>query len=237
MLNFQTVEENVKNEITRPLTDRQQRLLLRAVVGSLVLSAALASNAAAQQKMAVLGGSPSAQESPQNLPRVYAVPFRDLLAKIRRMVANGELKADDVFEFTVEAARDADGSLRDVRFTGQAAANGRWRKVADEFIRVLSDSRALSYLEGVERVTFTVGLAERLSASLAAEAPTEDSASQLGKTSTLLLDIARHSQQGRPGVEVLNGMRASASGKRFAITLDMTRAEVGNLLSQANAIP
>lgn len=238
MLKFKTVEENVKNEISRPLTDRQQRLLLRAVVGSLVLSAALASNAAAQQKTAVLGGSPSAaRESSQNIPRVYAAPFRDLLAKIRRMVADGELQADDVFEFTVEAGRNADGSLRDVRFTGQAAANGRWRKVAEEFVRVLSDSRALSYLEGVERVTFTVGLAERLSASLRAEAPTETRAAQFADSSSLLLDLARHSQQGRPGVEILNGMRASAGGKRFAVTLDMSRAEVGNLLSQATAIP
>ena len=235
---IQTVEENAQNQIARPLTDRQQRLLLRAVVGSLVLSAALASSAAAQQQTAVLGGSPSAaRESSQNIPRVYAAPFRDLLAKIRRMVADGELKADDVFEFTVEAGRNADGSLRDVRFTGQAAANGRWRKVAEEFVRVLSDSRALSYLEGVERVTFTVGLAERLSAALAAEAATEESAARFGKTSELLLDIARHSQQGRPGVEILNGMRASASGKQFAITLGMTRAEVGNLLSTDLALP
>jgi hypothetical protein len=232
------VEENAKNGDARPLTDRQQRLLLRAVVGSLVLSAALASNASAQQKVGVLGGSPAAaQESPRAVPRVYAVPFRDLLVKIRRMVRDGQLKADDVFEFTVEAERNADGSLRDVRFTGQAAVNGRWRNLAEEFVTVLSDSRALSYLEGVERVTFTVGLAERLTASLVAEAPTEEAAAQLGQTSALFLDIARHSQQGRPGVELLKGMRASAGGKRFSITLDMTRAEVGNLLSQTSAIP
>ncbi len=238
MLKFQTVKENAQSRNARPLTERQQRLLLRAVVGSLVLSAALASNASAQQKTAVLGGAPSAsRESPQNIPHVYAVPFRELLVKIRRMVADGELKADDVFQFTVEAARNADGSLRDVRFTGQAAVNGRWRKVAEEFVHILSDSRALSYLEDVERLTFTVGLAERLSAALTAEATSGAGAKRLENNSTLLLDIARYSQQGRPGVEILNGLRASANGKRFAITLDMTRAEVGNLLSQATAIP
>ena len=238
MLKFQTVNENPQNRDARPLTDRQQRLLLRAVVGSLVLSAALASNAAAQQQQtAVLGGEPSAQESPRTIPRVYAPPFRELLVKIRRMVADGKLRADDVFQFTVEAERNADGSLRDVRFAEQAAVNGHWRKVAEEFVRVLSDSRALSYLEDVERVTFTVGLAERFTASLAAEAATEKRAAQLESTSALLFDLARHSQQGSPGVEILNGMRASASGKRFAITLDMTRAEVGNLLSTNLAIP
>jgi len=231
------VEANAQNETTRPLTERQQRLLLRAVIGSLVLSAALASNATAQQQTGVLGGGPTAQESPRPIPRVYAVPFRDLLVKIRRMVQDGKLKVDDSFEFTIEAERNADGTLRDVRFTRAVAAEENWRRLTEEFVAVLSDSRALSYLEGVERVTFTIVLAERLSAALTAEAPTEAAASQLEKSSSLLLDIARHPQQDRTGVELLNGMRASASGKRFAFTLDMTRAEVGNLLSQGSAIP
>jgi hypothetical protein len=185
----------------------------------------------------VLGGRPSAQESPQAVPRVYAPPFRDLLVKVRRMAEDGQLRADDYFQFTVEAARNADGTLSDVRFAEQAAANGRWRELADEFVRVLSDSRALSFLEGVERVTLSVSLGERFTASLAAEAPTEAAASRLGTTSAVFLDIARHSQQGRPGVEILNAMRATANGKRFAFTLDMTRAEVGNLLSATRAIP
>jgi hypothetical protein len=231
------VDEKVNNADTNGLTARQQRLLLRAVVGSLVLSAALASNAAAQQQTAVLGGQPSAQESPRAAPHVYAVPFRDLLVKVRRMVEDGHLRADDYFQFTVEAARNADGTLAGVRFTEQAAANGRWLALADEFVRVLSDSRALSYLEGVERLTLTVGLGDRFTASLAAEAPTEAAASRLGKSSALFLDIARRSQRGREGVEILDAMRASASGKQFALTLDMTRAEVGNLLSTTRAIP
>ena len=231
------MEEKLQNTEANKLTARQQRLLLRAVVGSLVLSAALASNAAAQRQAAVLGGQPTAQESPRTVPRVYAVPFRDLLVKVRRMVEDGDLKADDYFQFTVEAARNADGTLGDVRFTEQAAANGRWRALADEFVRVLSDSRALSYLEGVERLTLTVGLGDRFTASLAAEAPTEAAASRFEKTSALFLDIARRSQQGRPGAEILGAMRASAGGKRFAFTLDMTRAEAGNLLSTTRAIP
>lgn len=241
MLKFQTVEENAQNGNARLLTERQQRLLLRAVVGSLVLSAALASNAASQQQQgtAVLGGAPTAspQESPRPVPRIYAAPFRELLAKMRRMAEAGEIKADDYFTFTFEAARDADGQLRDVRVTEQAAVNHRWRKLTGEFVTLLSDSRALSYLEGVERLTLTVSLGDRFTASLAADGPTDEAASRFEKTSALLLELARHSQRGRPGVEVLDGMRASSNGKRFAVTLDMSRAEVGNLLSQAKAIP
>ena len=237
MLTFQTVEENAQNGNARLLTERQQRLLLRAVVGSLVLSAALASNATAQQRTAVLGGGPTVQDSPRPVPRIYAAPFRELLAKVRRMAEAGEIKADDYFTFTFEAARDADGQLRDVRVTEQAAANARWRKLTGEFVTLLSDSRALSYLEGVERVTLTVSLGERLTASLAADGPTDEAASRFEKTSALLFDLARHSQRGRAGAEILDGMRASSSGKRFAVNLDMSRAEVGNLLSQASAIP
>ncbi|MBC7931886.1 MAG: hypothetical protein H7Z38_15100, partial [Rubrivivax sp.] len=171
------------------------------------------------------------------LPRVYAPPFRELIAKMRRLTEAGELSAGDSFEFTVEAARNADGTLSDVRFTTAEAKNENWRKLSEEFITLLSDSRALSYLEEVERLTFTVKLADNLSAALSAEAATDARAAQLRSTSALLFDLARHSQQGRPGVEILNGMRVSANGKRLLMKLDMTRAEVGNLLSQSLAIP
>ena len=217
------------------LTARQQRLLLRAVVGSLVLSAALASTAqgakpgAARQENFALVAARLQQVDPQ--------PFRDLLARARRMAAAGELKASDYFTFTVEAARNEDGTLGGVSITEGAAVNARWRGLTEEFVRTLSDSRALAYLEGVERLTLTVSLGERFSAELAAGAVEEGRATQLAVTSGLLLGLARQSQRGLPGVEILNNMRASASGKRLALRLEMSREEVGNLLSQSLALP
>jgi len=235
VLKFQTVDEKVTNTEANRLTARQQRVLLRAVVGSLVLSAALASTAQGTKS------GPSQQENftlaAARLQQVDPQPFRDLLARARRMAAAGELKPGDYFTFTVEAARDENGALGGVRITEGAAVNARWRRLTEEFVRVLGDSRALAYLEGVERVTLTVSLGERFTAELAADAAEEGRATQLAVTSGLLLGIARQSQRGLPGVEILNNMKASASGKRLALKLEMSREEVGNLLSQSLAIP
>ena len=225
------MDEKAQSTNANRLTARQQRLLLRAVVGSLILSAALASNAPAQQP-----GAPSVN-APQASPRVDPQPFHALLARARRMAAAGELKAGDHFTFTVEAARNPDGTLGGVRLTEGAAANARWRRLTEEFVRVLSDSRALAYLEGVERVTLTLSLGDRFAAELAADAADASRATQLATTSGLLLALARQSQRGLPGVEILNNMTASANGKRLLMKLDMSRAEVGNLLSTTRAIP
>jgi hypothetical protein len=231
VLKFQTVDEKVYNTNANRLTARQQRLLLRAVVGSLVLSAALASSAPAQQAGALGGAS-------QVSPRVDPRPFRELLSKAQRMAAAGELNpAADFFTFTVEAARNPDGTLSGARVAEGAAVDARWRGLTQEFVSVLSDSRALAYLEGVERVTLTVSLGERFAAELAADAADDASAAQQAKNTGALLWLARHSQQGRHGAEVLNNMTASASGKRLLMRLDMSRAEVGNLLSTTRAIP
>ena len=233
MLKFQTVEEKANNPNANRLTARQQRVLLRAVVGSLVLSAALASSAQAQP-----AGALSVGRASQASPRVDPRPFRDLLSKARRMAAAGELNpAADYFTFTFEAARNPDGTLSGARLTEGAAVNARWRALTQEFVRVLSDSRALAYLEGVERVTLTVSLGDRFGAELAADAAEEARASRNANALGVLLALARDSQHAQPGVQVLNNMRVSASGKRLLMKLDMSRAEVGNLLSTSRAIP
>jgi hypothetical protein len=233
VLIFPTVDAKMKQGSQRPLTPRQQRLLLRAAVGSLVLSAALtAPPVPASRALGRQGGG--AQGS---LPRVEAQPFRDLLAKMRQMAAAGEIGERDSFEFTVEAGREPGGALRDVRFTKSEASNQNWRRLTEEFVRLLSDSRALSYLEEVDRLTLTLKLGDRAVVTLAAEAPDEARAQRLGSFSEVLLNLAAHAQRGRAEAQVLNNMTASASGKRLLMKLDMSREEAGNLLRTHTAIP
>ncbi len=101
---------------------RRQALLVRAVVGSLVLCAALAPHALAQ------GSSPAYQQQNTDTTEfrsINARPFRAVLAKTRGLIQAGELNPQDVFDFTLEAERNADGTLRDIKFTEAAAANGR----------------------------------------------------------------------------------------------------------------
>lgn len=205
---------------------------MRAVVGSLVLCAALAPHALAQESHAYRQ-TPDAKE----FRPINARPFRDLLAKTQGLIAAGELKPQDVFDFTLEAERNPDGTLRDIKFTEAAAANGRWRPLAREFVSVLSDSGVLSALTDADRLTITLRLDERASARLQAVVKSAEQAAKLAQTYNALLDFERVSQRGRAAVEVLNNMAFSANGKQLSMRLEMTREQAGNLLRKHLSLP
>lgn len=217
---------------------RRQALLVRAVVGSLVLCAALAPTALSQT-----GGAQGVYQR-DDVPQVKqfrpinAAPFRELLAKTQRLIDAGELNSQqDVFDFVIEAERNADGTLRDIRFTEAAAANGRWRSLVREFVTVLSDSGALSALQDADRLTMTLKLDERARAGLSAVVKSDEQAAQLAQTYNALLGFGRLSQHGRAGVEVLNNMAFSANGKQLTMQLEMSREMFGNLLRQHTSLP
>jgi len=213
---------------------RRQALLVRAVVGSLVLCAALAPPAPAQQ------GSPAYQPQTPDAKEfrpINARPFRDLLAKTRGLIEAGELNPQDVFDFTLEAERNADGTLGDIKFTEAAAANGRWRPLAREFVTVLSDSGALSALTDADRVTITLRLDERASARLHAVVNSAEQAAQLAQNYNALVALGRLSRRGHEGIEILNNMAFSANGKQLTMQLEMTREMIGNLLRQHTSLP
>jgi hypothetical protein len=209
---------------------------VRAVVGSLVLCAALAPPAPSQTALAQGVYQQDAAEVKEFRP-VRALPFRQLLAKTQRMIEAGELNPQDVFDFTLEAERNADGTLRDIKFTEAAAANGRWRPLAREFITVLSDSGALSALTDADHLTFTLRLDERASARLQTVVKSNGQAAQLAQNYNALLELGRLSQRGRAGVEVLNNMVFSANGKQLTMQLEMSREMFGNLLRQQLSLP
>jgi hypothetical protein len=210
---------------------------MRAVVGSLVLCAALAPPALSQT-----GGAQGVFEKDSNAEvkefrPIRTRPFRELLAKTQRLVEAGELSTQDTFDFTLEAERNADGTLRNVKLTELAAANGRWTSLVREFIAVLSDSGALSSLQEADRLTITLRLDERASARLHAVVKSTEQAAQLAQGHNAMLYLARHNERGRAGVEVLNNMAFSANGKQLTMQLDMSREQFGNLLRQHLSLP
>ncbi|HEX8423344.1 MAG TPA: hypothetical protein VF634_08030 [Pyrinomonadaceae bacterium] len=218
---------------------RRQALLVRAVVGSLVLCAALAPTALSQTGGAQQQGvyqRDAAAEVKEFRP-INALPFRQLLAKTQRLIESGELSTQDVFDFKVEADRDADGRFSNVNFTEAAAANGRWRSLAGELIAALSDSGALSALADADRLTITLRLDERASARLQTIVKSNEQAAQLAQNYNALIELGRLSQRGRVGVEVLNNMAFSANGKQLTMQLEMSREMVGNLLRKQLSLP
>jgi hypothetical protein len=211
---------------------RRQALLVRAVVGSLVLCAALAPAALAQ-------GAPAHRQTPdtKEFRPINARPFRDLLAKTRGLIEAGELSARDTFDFTIKAERNANGTLRDIRFTEAATANGRWHPLVREFVAVLSDSGVLAALKDADHLTITLRLDSRASAHLHAVVNSAEQAAELAQNYNTLLYLTRSGQRGRDGVEILNNMAFSANGKQLSMRLEMTREMVGNLLRKHTSLP
>jgi hypothetical protein len=216
---------------------RRQALLVRAVVGSLVLCAALAPQALGQQQQQQSAATQTASAEVKEFRPINARPFRELLAKTQRLVEAGELSTQDTFDFTLEAERNADGTLRDIKFIEAATANGRWHPLVREFVAVLSASGALSALTDAGHLTITLRLDKRATARLQTVVKSNEQAAQLAQNHNLLLDLGRASQRGRAGIEVLNNMAFSANGKQLTMRLEMSREMFGNLLRQHLSLP
>ena len=231
------MDEKVKNTGANGLTARQQRLLLRAVVGSLVISAALAAPHASAQ-------TPSAERRYKEIATEYprfgaTTPFMRVLVRAASLHRDGLISSADTFEVTFEALRARDGSLSDVKVTSVAAVNPRWPELMRDLVAAVGESRLLAPLEDAERLSFTFRLDDRRGAfaGLNFEAPSAERASQLKNTYTRLLQLAAPWKHGWPEGLIFSGASATANGKQFALTLEMPREQLGNLLRRSLALP
>jgi len=206
---------------------------VRAVVGSLVLCAALAPTALAQTAAV----AQDATSEVKQLHPVSVAPLRELLVKTQGLIEAGELNTQDTFDFTLEADRNSDGTLRDIKFINAQAGNQRWQALVTEFITVLNDSRVLSALQDADHLTITLKLDERASAILHTVVKSDEHAAQLAQGYNRLLAVGRLSRRGRAGAEVLNNMAFNANGKQLTMHLEMTREQAGNLLRKHLSLP
>jgi hypothetical protein len=229
------VEENAQHTNPNRLTARQQRLLLRAVVGSLVISAALAAPPAfAQTSPEVQDGKPPITEYPRGNTGQLAGVF----SKALRLHADGLIGWEDTFEITFEAERAPDGSLRDPRVTSLAAVNERWPELMREVVSALSEGRLLAPLEDAGRLNLTFKLDPRAAhASVSFEAQSAERAAQLKRAYEGLLYIGGAAKKGRHEEALFRSAYVTANGKQLALTLEMPRERLGNLLRQTRAIP
>ncbi|MDQ1591394.1 MAG: hypothetical protein QOG71_2021 [Pyrinomonadaceae bacterium] len=216
---------------------RRQALLVRAVVGSLVLCAALAPPALSQTGGAQDVYQQNVAPELKELRPINAVPFREVLKKAQRLIETSELYPEAVLDFTIEANRNADGRLSSIKITKAQVADGRWQPLVREFIAFLGASDALSPLTGVDQLTITLRLDKRASARLHAVVNSAEQAAQLAQNYNAFVGLGRLSQRGRAGVEILNNMAFSANGKQLTMQLEMTREMAGNLLRQHTSLP
>lgn len=210
--------------------------VVRVVAGSLVLYAVLGTFALQLSKASAQDAASAQQDGTPHAARVVQVnprAFKDLLLKGQRMAERGELRLDKPFEFNLEAARNDDGTLSNVIVGGPSLADDKIRELVNEFAYTLSASGVLGGLDEARHVWTTLRLdAQTLSASFAAEYPSEQHAAKMAQGYGVLLALAQFTKKERAESVVYRNMKVSSSGKRLAVRLEMSREAAGNLLLQ-----
>jgi hypothetical protein len=163
--------------------------------------------------------------------KVNTAPFKAFLARSKKLKDDGKLDLSRPREVVVEADRNADGTVSNAVITGADSSDPNFRRVAQDFVRALNESRALHFLDGVSRVRMNFALdSERFRLVSHADAPTEARATEMARGYRTLVNFARLMKRGGDEAVVLNNMKISASGKQLVMNLDTPREAMGNLL-------
>jgi len=206
-----------------------------AVLGAFVLGVlpspggALLLFAQSRKASADAGASPTAKAP----PKVSMAPIRAFLQRSKRLKDAGKLDLSKPRTVTVEGDRQEDGTLTAVQITGASAADASFRRVAEDFVSSLNQSRVLQALDTVSHVRMTFSLdAETFSLRTASDTPTEARAEEMARGYRVMVNIGRIARRGTDEGAVLNNMKISASGKQLLMNLDMPREQMGNLLTR-----
>ena len=163
--------------------------------------------------------------------KVNVKPIKAFLARSKRLHEQGKLDLSKPQTIVVEGDRQQDGTLANVRITGESAADPALRAVAQDFVTSVNDSRALAFLSDVSRVSMTFTLdGERFKALTASDAPSEARAEEMARGYRMLVNVGRLAKRGTDEGAILGGMKVSASGKQLLMNLDMPREQMGNIL-------
>ena len=214
--------------------DAAGRLARFAVVGAFMLgvlpaSAEMLAQAQAQKTGATAGASKTAAKAEGG--KVNMAPIKAFLTRARQLNEEGKLDLSKPQTITVEGDRQTDGTLTNVTITGESASNAEFKRVAEDFVTSLNDSRALAFLNDVSHVRMNFALdSARFRAETASDAPSDVRAAEMARGYRMLVNAGRLVRRGTDEGAVLNSMKVSASGKQLLMNLDMPREQLGNIL-------
>jgi len=212
--------------------DSAGRLARFAFVGAFVLGVLPASAemlAQAQKTGATAGASKTAAKAEGG--KVNMGPIKAFLSRAKRLNEQGKLDLSKPQVLTVEGDRQADGTLANVSITGESASNAEIKRVAEDFVTSLNESRALAFLSDVSHVRMNFALdSARFRAETASDAPSETRAEEMARGYRVLVNAGRLVRRGTDEGAVLNNMKVSSSGKQLLMNLDMPREQLGNIL-------
>ena len=210
---------------------RRQALLVRAVVGSLVLCAALAPQTLAQDN----------KPHDNQIQLAHSRQLRELLTEVRKLVKLDDFDLNKTVDIAVEAeavGNAEDDPLHYVKITCSPETDQFWGDVVSRAVVALRSSNAQQVLKGAQHVSLKLRLdGQYAGASVIATFDSEVRASQLADGYNGLLAFARSNRRNADVALVLNNMTVSANGKQLSMLLEMPREQAGNLLRKHLSLP
>ena len=210
------------------------RLARFAVLGAFVLGVLPVSAevlAQAQKAGTVTDAGASKTAAKAEGGKVNMGPIKAFLTRAKKLNEQGKLDLSKTQVLTVEGDRQEDGTLTNVTIAGESASNPEFKRVAEDFVSSLNESRALAFLNDVSHVRMNFALdAARFRAETASDAPSETRAEEMARGYRVLVNAGRLVRRGTDEGAVLNNMKVSASGKQLLMNLDMPREQLGNIL-------
>ena len=175
----------------------------------------------------------AADTKTKRFPKINSKPFKDLLAKGKEMMDAGVIDLKGDISMTIEADRNADGTLANVEVTKVSTTDEDLKTLALEFVQALSASRALSALEGTTHLTMEV---ESNTAQVSATVTTKMESEAMAKEKALgyngMLFFGGFTKRGKDEEEIFKSTQISAKDNEITLKFAMTREAAAKLLDK-----
>ncbi|MCA1613906.1 MAG: hypothetical protein LC800_07110 [Acidobacteria bacterium] len=170
----------------------------------------------------------------EKFPVINTKPFEDLLKQGKVMKDAGEIDLAGTLEMTVEADRQEDGKLANVKvLPGATSSNPKLVALATDFVSAISDSKVLAALKGTKRLVLKVKLDDKqLDLRVASDMTSADEASRMANGYGLLLFIGKQSKKGKDEEKIFESVKIANEASQIVLTFQMPRKDAGDLLSK-----
>jgi hypothetical protein len=164
--------------------------------------------------------------------------LKDFAAYANELKNQGKLDLDKPFEIVIEAELDANGKLKNPRFT-KKAGDENLVDLFGRMVAALNDSGFLTYLQPISKdnpnatVKITVKQGEQeVLASVESEASSPERAESLAKALNNLLYFGAGSRAGKDEEVLMKNTNASPEGKKVVLNFSMPRQSVVDMIKK-----
>lgn len=174
-----------------------------------------------------------AQENKVKRPKtINKRPFVDLLVKYNELKEKGEINLNQTVEMTIEADRNADGTLRNVNVT-RKSGDPKLIEATKDFVAALSASGALDFLEGTDHLTLNLKLDDAaVTVSASTVVASAEDARQMALGYNALLAGGAILRNGRDEATIMRNTSVSSKGKMVTVNFNLARSAITEMLKK-----